>query len=128
MAWTVLCYAVSRAPHRDCQPGGAPGDVVSSSAASTLDSHTSVPPFTTAGKQDAENGQVPLLAFCYLNVLLNWAQDLSFLENCITRFAFIGRPTKVPQSLTHSTEQCLKAGHTHKGGSGLRTALLQRCR
>lgn len=50
------------------------------------------------------------------------------IENCITRFAFTGRPTKVPQSLTHSTEQCLRAGHTHKGGSGLRTALLQRCR
>lgn len=44
----VLYYAADRAPCRDCQPGGAPGDVLFSSPASALKSHTSRAPLVTA--------------------------------------------------------------------------------
>lgn len=117
ISWIVSYYCVGRAPHRDCQPGGAPGDVLCSSPASAPESHTSraplvttaLPPCEKAGSREwsgVTDGLLPPQCPSEPGPRI-WA----LLENCTTGCAAAGRPTKVTQLLTHSTEQRLKARH-----------------
>lgn len=113
--WTVLYYTVGRA-HRDCKPGGAPGDVLRFSPASTFESHTScAPPVTTVLPpcRKTESREVPLLPFCHLNVLLNWSPKSEFLKivsqgMCICRkthkgtLVFDTLNRRMPNSYTHA--------------------------
>lgn len=134
MSWTVLYYTVGRASHRDCQPGGAPGDMLCSSPASTLESHTSCAPLVStvpplcgvAWSRERRSATAALLP--PQRPSEPGPRIWALLENCIMACAFAGRPTKVPQLLTHATEQYLKARHTHRGARCLRTTLLHRCR
>lgn len=119
---------------QDCQPGGWPGDVLCTSTASILDSHTSCAPLVSTAlplcrKAGGREQRSVTAAFLPPQRPSEPGPRIwALLENCTTGCAFAGRPTKVSQLLTHSTDQSLKARHTHKGARCSRTTLLHRCR